>query len=139
MAQVLVLMAGALPAFSQSAAGPGISSFRFDRSGPIEAPRSEAPVSLTASDGTGLRLSRMTARAVVEGPLAFTELQLAFENPENRVIEGQFRVVMPQGASVSRFAMKNDSGWQEGEVVDRTKARVAYEDFSAPQAGPGAP
>src|SRR5262249_44169626 len=29
----------------------------------------------------------------------------------------------------SRFAMKNEQGWQEGEVVGRQKARAAYEDF----------
>ncbi|MBI5623841.1 MAG: hypothetical protein HY924_08690 [Elusimicrobia bacterium] len=127
--QVLVLAFPGAASFAQPAAVPGPPPFRFDRPGPIEAPKPEAPVSLTSSDGTGLKLSRMTARAVVEGPLAFTELQLAFENPEDRVIEGRFRVVMPQGASVSRFAMKNDSGWQEGEVVERAKARAAYEDF----------
>ncbi|MFA6318674.1 MAG: VIT and VWA domain-containing protein, partial [Elusimicrobiota bacterium] len=127
--QALALLASGLPAFGQPAAGPGPAPFRFDRPGPIDAPKPEAPVSLTASDGTGLRLASMKSRAVVEGPLAFTELTLGFENPENRVIEGQFRVVMPQGASVSRFAMKNDAGWQEGEVVERAKARVAYEDF----------
>src|SRR4051794_6223986 len=32
-----------------------------------------SPISLTASDGSGLRLARMTASAVVEGPLSFTE------------------------------------------------------------------
>src|SRR3954462_4770766 len=34
------------------------------------------PWSLTASDGSGLLLTRVDARAVVEGPLAFTELHL---------------------------------------------------------------
>ena len=89
----------------------------------------EAPVSLTASDGSGLKLVSYTARAVVEEPLAFTELSLTFENPENRVIEGQFRVTLPRGATVSRFAMKLDQRWQEGEVVERQAARRAYEDF----------
>src|SRR5215831_9665294 len=32
-----------------------------------------APISLTASDGSGLRAVAFEARAVVEGPLAFTE------------------------------------------------------------------
>ena len=108
--------------------GPG--SFVFERAGAVEpAAKSENPLSLMASDGTGLLLARLSARAVVEGPLAFTELRLVFENPEDRVIEGQFRVTLPPGASVSRFAMLADNRWQEGEVVDRRKARAAYEDF----------
>ena len=89
----------------------------------------DAPVSLTASDGTGLKLVKLQARAVVMDPLAFTELTLSFENPLDRVIEGQFKVTLPAGATVSRFAMKLDGRWQEGEVVERQAARRAYEDF----------
>ena len=89
----------------------------------------DAPVSLTASDGTGLKLVKLQARAVVMDPLAFTELTLSFENPLDRVIEGQFKVTLPAGATISRFAMKLDGKWQEGEVVERQAARRAYEDF----------
>ena len=87
------------------------------------------PLSLTASDGTGLKLVGLRGRAVIDDPLAFTELHLTFENPESRVLEGTFSIVLPQGAAVSRFAMKNDAGFQEGEVVEKQKARQAYEDF----------
>jgi len=34
-----------------------------------------------------------------------------------------------QGASISRFAMKVNGAWQEGEVVEKQAARRAYEDF----------
>ena len=91
--------------------------------------RADAPVSLTASDGTGLKLVKLQARGVVMDPLAFTELTLTFENPLDRVLEGQFKVTLPAGATVSRFAMKLDDRWQEGEVVERQAARRAYEDF----------
>lgn len=89
----------------------------------------DAPVSLTASDGTGLKLVKLQARGVVQDPLAFTELTLTFQNPLDRVLEGQFKVTLPPGATVSRFAMKLDGRWQEGEVVERQAARRAYEDF----------
>ncbi len=110
--------------------GGGIS-FQFDRAaGTFLPPRPpETPVSLTASDGTGLQLTKLHARAVIRGPIAFTELRLSFQNPRDRVIEGRFRMVLPQGASVSRFAMKQEERWQEGEVVELQKARQAYEDF----------
>ncbi len=91
--------------------------------------KAAAPVSLTASDGTGLRLTAMSVRAAIEDPLALTELKLTFENPESRVLEGNFKVTLPPGASLSRFAMKTDAGWQEGEVVEKQAARRAYEDF----------
>ncbi|WP_146156085.1 AgmX/PglI C-terminal domain-containing protein, partial [Enhygromyxa salina] len=89
----------------------------------------EAPLSLTASDGTGLRLVSLTGRAVVQEPLAFTELHLVFDNPEPRTIEGRFQIDLPPDAAISRFAMKIGARWQEGEVVERQAARRAYEDF----------
>ncbi|PRQ09325.1 AgmX/PglI C-terminal domain-containing protein [Enhygromyxa salina] len=95
----------------------------------VSAQTKEAPLSLTASDGTGLELVSLTARAVVQEPLAFTELHLVFDNPEARTIEGHFQIDLPPDASISRFAMKIDSHWQEGEVVERQAARRAYEDF----------
>lgn len=88
-----------------------------------------APMSLTTSDGTGLRLVRLSAQTVVEDPLSYTELHLSFENPEDRVLEGRFRIALPEGAAVSRFAMKIGESWQEGEVLKKQTARRTYEDF----------
>jgi tetratricopeptide (TPR) repeat protein len=87
------------------------------------------PWSLTASDGSGLVLQRVDARAVVEGPLAFTELHLYFHNPEARIREGTFSITLPAGAVVSRFAMESNGQLMEAEVVEKQLARRAYEDF----------
>lgn len=99
------------------------------KAGMVATARRDAPLSLTASDGTGLRLVDLSAQAVVEGPLAFTELRLTFENPQDRVLEGRFAITLPDKAAISRFAMKIEGDWQEAEVVELQAARVAYEDF----------
>ncbi len=103
------------------------------RAQPVVAPGQEpqivSPFSLTASDGTGLEIIGVEARAVVEDPLAFTELKLTFRNPEPRQIEGRFEINLPSGAAISRFAMKIGDNWQESEVVELQAARRAYEDF----------
>jgi Vault protein inter-alpha-trypsin domain len=96
---------------------------------PLIAAPVQAPVSLTGSDGSGLELISLSANAVVEDPLAFTELRLLFRNPESRVREGRFRITLPVGATISRFAMRIGDRMQEGEVVEQQAARVAYEDF----------
>ncbi|MDF2691944.1 MAG: hypothetical protein K0S65_327, partial [Labilithrix sp.] len=100
---------------------------RLDSARPVRSV--EVPVRLTASDGTGLRLVSLRASSALEDPLAFTEIHLVFENPEDRELEGTFAIALPQRASVSRFAMKIGNAWQEGEVVERQQARAAYEDF----------
>ncbi|RLB57606.1 MAG: hypothetical protein DRI90_17840, partial [Deltaproteobacteria bacterium] len=87
------------------------------------------PISLTLGDGNALELVGLEARSVVDGPLAFTQLHLTFDNPQPRMIEGRFRIILPPRASVSRFAMKIANRWQEGEVVERAYATKVYEDF----------
>ena len=91
--------------------------------------RQETPLSLTTADGTGLKLVRLHSKAVLEGPLAYTELHLTFENPQDRVLEGRFQITLPEKAAISRFAMRIGENWQEAEVVERQAARRAYEDF----------
>ena len=87
------------------------------------------PWSLTATDGSGLVLTRVDAKAVDEGPLAFTELHLWFHNGEDRRREGTFQITLPAHAQVTRFAMENDGQWMEAEVVEKQLARRAYDDF----------
>jgi hypothetical protein len=94
-----------------------------------EPSRAEAPWKLTASDGSGLEVVRVDAKAVVEGPLAFTELHLYFRNGENRTREGRFAITLPNRAAVSRFAMEIGGHMQEAEVVPKQRARRVYEDF----------
>ena len=119
------------PPGTPGAGGPGMSAVAIENLG---APairfsvKQEPPLGLTASDGTGLRLAALTSQAVVDGSLAFTELRLTFDNPESRVLEGRFRIALPPGASLQRFAMKIGGEWQESEVVELTAAREAYED-----------
>ena len=89
----------------------------------------ETPMKLTANDGTGLELVKLDSKASVQGPLAFSELHLTFNNPQDRVLEGRFEITLPEGAAISRLAMRDPGGkWKEGEVVETQRARVAYED-----------
>jgi tetratricopeptide (TPR) repeat protein len=110
-------------------AGDWDGSAHAQGKGPVRATAAEPPVSLTGSDGAGLEMTSLSAQVVIEDPLAFTELTLVFRNPEPRVREGRFRITLPSGAVISRFAMKVGDHLQEGEVVELQAARRAYEDF----------
>ena len=108
----------------------GIVPVAFVEDGPWQ-PSGEArpPITLQTADGGKLALRKVKGRSVVQGPLAFTELELSFDNPENRVVEGRFRIALPSGAAVSRFGMRIRGRWQEAEMVERKRARRTYEDF----------
>jgi len=88
---------------------------------PAEA--ASAPLlTLTANDGTALRLTSMRVEGSVQEPLAFTELHLVFENPEARALDGRFDIELPPHAAIARFAVKVGEHWREGEVVARQSA-----------------
>jgi tetratricopeptide (TPR) repeat protein len=112
------------PAIAQG--GPGAPELGWHESGEAA---ERAPISLTASDGSGLELVALHARTVIEDPLAFTELHLTFNNPEPRRREGRFEIALPPQAAISRFAMRVGDRFQEGEVVERRHAQQVYEDF----------
>ena len=128
---ILAAMTSGLSASLGAGAGPGQApaSLRLPKVSPAPPEAGPAaPIRLTASDGTGLTLVSLEANGVLQPPLAFTELRLTFDNPRDQTIEGRFRIALPPGAALSRFAMKIGDAWQEGEVVERQRARVAYED-----------
>jgi hypothetical protein len=101
---------------------------RLDSARPGPPLKTDVPIRLTSSDGTGLRLASFEGSAAIEDPLALTELHLVFENPVDRVLEGTFQITLPEHASLSRFAIKSGDAWLEGEVVEKKRARHAYED-----------
>ena len=104
-------------------------TFVFEDPGALRTPQSSSPISLTASDGTGLHLVAMKVRAHMTPPLAFTEMKMTFQNPTPRQLEGRFTIRLPDGASISRLAMKINGRWMEGEVVERRRAQQTYESF----------
>ncbi len=87
-----------------------------------------SPMSLTASDGSGLELISLRARAEIDDPVAVTHLQLRFDNPNDEVIEGKLQLALPPQASITHFAMKIGEQWQDAAVVERQAGRVAYEE-----------
>jgi hypothetical protein len=47
---------------------------------------------------------------------------MRFRNPRQRRMEGRFSAVLPEGATISRFAKEVDGHLMEGEVVERLRA-----------------
>ncbi|MEZ4385061.1 MAG: hypothetical protein R3A79_27275, partial [Nannocystaceae bacterium] len=101
------------------------------RAGEIEAApvveniaRADAPIALRGDDGTPIQLRRLAVRGQVDGFLGMTELHMVFENHEGRMLDGRLSIDLPEGARVVRFAIHEDKGWREAEVVPR---RAAYE------------
>lgn len=76
-----------------------------------------------------LEVRELRVHAQLFGPVALTEIEETFFNPTGRRAEGVFYFPVPAGASLSRFAMYVDGNLVEGELVERTRARVVYEEI----------
>ena len=77
------------------------------------------PIELLARGGEVIPLRVLEVRGEVEGPLAFTELHLEFENSDPRTQEAVLEMVLPTRAKLARFAIANDGQWSDAQVIPR--------------------
>jgi tetratricopeptide (TPR) repeat protein len=84
-----------------------------------------------------LRVRSARAEVTIAGGIATTTLDLVFVNDLPRVLEGELVLPLPRGASITRFALEVEGGLREAVVVEREKARVAYEEVVRRGIDPG--
>lgn len=73
----------------------------------------------------------------IDGQVARTSVDQVFLNPTGRDIEGTYIFPVPEGASVSGFAMFVGDRRIEGEVLSGAEARRTYEDIVRRMKDPG--
>lgn len=74
-----------------------------------------------------LVIRRQEVRVTIEGDLAVTETVQEFFNPASEVLEGIYKLRIPEDAVLQRFAVDRDGTLVDGEVVERTMAQQTYE------------
>ena len=95
----------------------------------IKDSQSDAPVRLD--------LARYHVNVVLQSPVALVQIDQSFYNPYSRQEEGTFMFNLPEGASVSRFAMYvTDTKLIEGELIERERADQIYSSIVASKRDP---
>ncbi|MEZ4827926.1 MAG: VIT domain-containing protein [Bacteroidia bacterium] len=84
-----------------------------------------------------LSISEIHLNVEVTGNRATTTMDITFFNPMDRLLEGQWYFPMGEGQTITRFAMDVNGKLREGVAVEKTKARVAYEQTVRQQIDPG--
>ncbi len=74
-----------------------------------------------------LVIRRLDVQVEIVGELAITEVQQVFFNPASETVEGLYRVRVPEGAVLERFAVDRNGTLVEGYVREQAQARAAYE------------
>jgi len=102
---------------------------------PAQAPR------MTVRDRDGsvklLRLEQAEVSIQFAGDVAETVLDLEFRNDGDRAVEGEFALALPEGATVSGYALDVNGKMREGVVVEKERARNAYESVKRRMIDPG--
>ncbi len=73
-----------------------------------------------------LQIKQQSVRAVLREGLSETEVDQTFFNPGARDVEGWYWFAVPDGASVTGFAVETDGVLVEGEVIERREAAKQY-------------
>ncbi|HZU97332.1 MAG TPA: VIT domain-containing protein [Planctomycetota bacterium] len=92
--------------------------------------------SLVSPDGP-LDLETLTLEAEVVSGIVSATLDLVFKNDLARVLEGQLMVPLPDGAMLDGFALDVGGEMREGTLVERERARVAFESVERRGVDPG--
>lgn len=74
-----------------------------------------------------LPLRRVSVSAVITGDLARTTVEMEFENPQDRVLEGRLMLPLLPEQTVAGLALELKDGMRQAVAVERTLARTAYE------------
>ena len=74
-----------------------------------------------------LRVNRVEVEALIHGVVAETRMTLTFYNPHNRVLAGDLYFPLPEGATISGYALDINGRLVEGVVVEKDKARQVFE------------
>ncbi len=102
---------------------------------PPPAPR---PATLWVAPGAQpIRLAEVDITIRATGMVAETLLDLRFENPNGRVMEGELVFPLLPGQTVAGYALEVDGALREGVVVPKDTARVAFESITRQGIDPG--
>ena len=73
-----------------------------------------------------LSLASHKVRVVVRDNVARTEIEQRYHNAGGSTLEGTYRFPLPVGASISRLALYVGNRLEEGEIVERRRAKAIF-------------
>jgi hypothetical protein len=82
-------------------------------------------------------VEKVEIQTQVHGFLAETTTTLTFRNPHERDLEGTLVFPLPEGAALAGYALDVNGVMVDGVAIERTAARVAFEQESRRRVDPG--
>ncbi len=79
------------------------------------------------TDDRKLAIERLDVRVRIHGAVAETTITARFHNESRDILEGDFRLAMPDGSVVTGYALDIGDTLVDGVLVDQRQGRIAYE------------
>ncbi|WP_193210624.1 VIT domain-containing protein [Luteolibacter marinus] len=97
----------------------------------------QGPRMAVKGENTQLEVEAAEVRIQLVDGVASTEMELTFRNDTRRMIEGEFTLPLPAGATVSSYALEVNGALREAVAVEKERARNAYESIKRRMVDPG--
>ncbi|MFT5906729.1 MAG: tetratricopeptide (TPR) repeat protein [Cryomorphaceae bacterium] len=90
-----------------------------------------------AKGGRGISIETVNTQVTMVGNLAETTVDLVIRNSTSRVMEAALELPLPEGATISRYALDVNGMMREGVVVDKEQGRKAFDNTIRQRIDPG--
>lgn len=94
-------------------------------------------LTISDKDGQVVFLKELKADVQITGPIARTTLTMTFFNPSARILEGTLTLPLPEGVSVSRYALDINGKMREAVPIDKNKGTEVFEAIQHRRVDPG--
>jgi len=84
-----------------------------------------------------IKLNTLHIDTKIVGNIAQTTYEMAFYNPNDRILEGELKLPLLDGQSIVEYALEVDGKYRNSSVVEKTKAKKAYENTIRQNIDPG--
>ncbi len=102
-----------------------------------ELPPILVPVDVPQKNLTPIQLSKLSVDARIFGYMTETSLTMTFYNPNSRQLAGDLYFPLPEGATVSGYALDISGRMVDGSVVEKAKGRQVFEKIVRQGIDPG--
>ncbi|QXU41371.1 VIT domain-containing protein [Pedobacter sp. D749] len=91
----------------------------------------------TAEQKEAVKLKKLNIDVQITGNIATTVMTMTFHNSSNRILEGELTFPMPEGISISRYALDINGKMREAVPVEKSKATEVFESIERRRVDPG--
>jgi Vault protein inter-alpha-trypsin domain/Uncharacterized protein conserved in bacteria (DUF2135) len=103
----------------------------------ISASAQQPVIKVNNKDSGKVEMNSLKIDVKVVGNIAITTMEMQFCNSSKRVLEGELTFPMPEGVSISRYAIDMNGAMREAVPVEKEKGQVAFENTIKRKVDPG--